>query len=427
MNPALTNYDFLAPGKILFGWGRRTELPAETKQLARRALIVSGSRTLERTGVLGQMLDQLTHAGIEARLVTTITREPLVSDVDDFVARLAQLNAGAGDCVIAIGGGSAIDLAKAGAALATNRQSSTVKDYLEGVGSGLKISQPPLPLIVLPTTAGTGTEATKNAVISSLDPPFKKSLRSELMMPRVVIVDPELTVSLPATTTAYTGMDAITQLIESAISRRAKPIPQALCLQGLELAIPALIEAVENGSSQWARTAMSQAALLSGMALANSGLGMAHGVAAALGVTAHVPHGLACAVMLPVTMRTNLSAAEAPLSMIGATLFSAIQNADSRCPLRDRLPTSLAPSNAASVAERLSYVGESLRDSSQFAIECIDSICERLQIPRTLAALGVTAEQLPALVKGARGNSMDGNPRDLSDAELLGILTSLMS
>ena len=232
MNPSLTNYDFLAPRKIIFGWGRRIELAAETKQLARRALIVSGSRTLERSGMLGQMLDQLTQAGIEAQLVTTITREPLVADVDDFVARLRQLNAGAGDCLIAIGGGSAIDLAKAGAALATNRQSSTVKDYLECVGSGLKISLPPLPLIALPTTAGTGTEATKNAVISSLDPPFKKSLRSELMLPSVVIVDPELTVSLPATTTAYTGMDAITQLLESAISRRSKPIPHAMCMQG---------------------------------------------------------------------------------------------------------------------------------------------------------------------------------------------------
>ncbi len=422
MHPALTTYDFLAPGKILFGWGRRTELASEAKQLARRALIVSGSRTLERSGVLGQMIDQLTQAGIDVRLVTTITREPLVADVDDFVAQLAKLNAGAGDCVIAIGGGSAIDLAKAGAALATNRHSATVKDFLEGVGSGLKISQMPLPLIALPTTAGTGTEATKNAVISSLDPPFKKSLRSELMLPRVVIVDPELTVSLPATTTAYTGMDAITQLLESAISRRAKPIPHALCIQGLGLAIPAIIEAVENGSSQWARTAMSHAALLSGLALANSGLGMAHGVAAALGVTAQVPHGLACAVMLPATLRTNRSAAEAQLAAIGATLFSAIQEADCSCLLRELLPRhAQAPSDAASVAERLSYVGE-----SQFTIECIDAICERLRIPRTLAELGVTAEQLPALVKGARGNSMDGNPRDISDAELLGILTSLM-
>ena len=188
---------------------------------------------------------------------------------------------------------------------------------------------------------------------------------------------------------------------------------------------------------------MSHAALLSGLALANSGLGMAHGVAAALGVTAQVPHGLACAVMLPATLRTNFSAAEGQLAEIGTSLFSAIQNADSSCPLRGLLSMSQAPSDAAlSVAElvrvplfaglrksddfRYGESAQALRDSAQFTIECIEAICERLRIPRSLAELGVSANQLPSLVKGSRGNSMDGNPRELGDAELLGILTSLM-
>src|SRR5262249_50269566 len=148
-------------------------------------------------------------------------------------------------------------------------------------------------------------EATKNAVISSIEPPFKKSLRSDLMVPRVVLVDPELSVSVPPAVTAQTGIDAITQLIESYISRRATPIPRAMAVQGLQLALPAIGEAFENGNSRPSREAMSHAALLSGMALANSGLGMAHGVAAALGVHCNVPHGLACAVMLPVALRVN--------------------------------------------------------------------------------------------------------------------------
>ncbi len=208
-----------------------------------------------------------------------------------------------GDFMLAIGGGAAIDLAKAAGAMAANDQSPTVKDYLENVGRDLKIVNPPLPVLAMPTTAGTGAEATKNAVISSYDPPFKKSLRDDRLMPRIALVDPELTVSVPANVTAASGMDAITQLFESYISRKARPIPQALAVQGLKIAIPAIVEAVEKPDSRTAREAMAHAALLSGMALANSGLGMAHGVAPALGIHCRVPHGVACALMLPVALR----------------------------------------------------------------------------------------------------------------------------
>src|SRR6185312_12563156 len=154
------------------------------------------------------------------------------------------------------------------------------------------------------TTGGTGSEATKNAVISNYEPSYKKSLRSNLMIPAVVLVDPELSVSVSAATTTWTGMDAITQLIESYVCRFARPIPQALCVDGLRRAWTALPRVVRDGHDREAREAMSQAALLSGLALANSGLGLAHGVAAALGSVARVTHGLACAVMLPVAMRT---------------------------------------------------------------------------------------------------------------------------
>ncbi len=176
-------------------------------------------------------------AGIEPVTLASISHEPTVADVDGATNRLRELDAGEGDFLLAVGGGSAIDLAKAAGAMATNRESETVKDFLEGVGRGLKINREPLPLAALPTTGGTGAEATKNAVISSHEPAFKKSLRSERMVPKLVLVDPELSVDVPPTTTAWTGMDAITQLIESYISRFARPIPQALAIDGLRLRI----------------------------------------------------------------------------------------------------------------------------------------------------------------------------------------------
>jgi alcohol dehydrogenase class IV len=308
--------------------------------------------------------------------------------------------------VIGLGGGSAIDLAKAAAAMATNRESKTVADYLEGVGRGLKIANPPLPVLAVPTTAGTGSEATKNAVISSNSPehyhlakeedssaPFKKSLRSELMVPRIVLVDPELSSSVPPAITAHSGMDAITQLIESYISRRAKPIPRALCVQGLQLAIPALAEAVRDGNCRWAREAMSQAALLSGMALANSGLGLAHGVAAALGAECRVAHGLACAVMLPAALEVNRVVSQADLAALARAVFHE--------PFVD-------DGNAADAF-----------------IERIKFLAGEIKIPTRLRDLGVRREQIPALVLGSHGNSLSGNRRDIGDQELADRLAKL--
>ena len=166
----------------------------------------------------------------------TLVHEPEVADVDRVTGRLREIGLRAGDFVLAVGGGAAIDLGKAIAAMATEDQSPTVKDYLEGVGRDLKLLRDPLPVFAMPTTSGTGAEATRNAVISSYDPPFKKSLRSEKILPRIAWIDPQLTVSVPPAVTAASGMDAITQLLESFISRKAQPIPQALCVEGLRRA-----------------------------------------------------------------------------------------------------------------------------------------------------------------------------------------------
>jgi alcohol dehydrogenase class IV len=430
------DYTFFSPAQVVFGWGRRTELPRLAMAWGRRVFFISGSRTLERAGIIDSLAHSLTSAGLTVIRFTAPAHEPEVADVDALTQELLTHQPTAADVIIAVGGGSTIDLTKAVAAMATNlkpgfssgkprfiprsphspsadvrhsesavyeggespayqslSRALSVINFLEGVGKGLKIERPPLPMIAVPTTAGTGTEATKNAVISSYDPPFKKSLRSDLMVPRCVLIDPELTVSLPPTITAYTGMDAITQLIESYVSRRAAPIPRALCEHGLELALLAIRQAVSDGGDRSAREAMSHAAFLSGLALANSGLGLAHGIAAALGVHCRVPHGLACAVMLPQALRANRSVSEADLARLS----------------RHVLPNPGLSDSAA--AETL--------------INEIESMCRDVKIPNRLRELGVEREQIPQLVIGSHGNSLSGNPREISDAELRDILEAM--
>ena len=259
----------------------------------------------------------------------------------------------------------------------------------------MKLVHAPLPLLAMPTTSGTGSEATKNAVISCYQPAFKKSLRDDRLVPKAVLVDPELSASVPANVTAWTGMDAITQLIESYITRKSNAMTQGLCLAGLKLAAPAIVSAVRDGACQPAREAMAHAALLSGMALANSGLGLAHGVAAALGVTCRVPHGLACAVMLPAAMRVNRPVREAEFIVLAEVLAG----------------------HAVAIGPR---------PSSDDAVRRVEALCAAVGIPQRLGEIGVRREHLPELVRGSRGNSMSGNPRELSDEELQQLLEEML-
>jgi alcohol dehydrogenase class IV len=388
------NYDLLFPRRVLFGWGRRVESGEASRQLGRRAFCIGGSRTLEANGTIAALLGHLEAHGCEVVRIASASREPEVEDVDAAVASVRESGAGEADFVLAVGGGSAIDLAKAVAALATNRHGDSVRDFLEGVGRGLKLDQPPLPILAMPTTAGTGSEATKNAVISSFDPPFKKSLRSDLLVPHTVIIDPELTLTNPPGVTAHSGMDAITQLIESFISCRSQPVTRALCVEGLRRALPHIEEAVANGQSRKAREAMAQAAFLSGVALANSGLGMAHGVAAALGVHCRVPHGLACAVMLPVALRVNRDAALSDLAELATGV--------------------------------LEQPGDDEATAADMFIERINAMIDNVGIPKRLSETGVRREQVPTLVRSSRGNSMNGNPREISDTELATILEAVL-
>jgi alcohol dehydrogenase class IV len=388
------NYTFLSPQRIVFGSGRRREVGSLAASLGTRALVVCGSRALIERGSIDEVQASLKDVGVESTLIATVRQEPEVADVDAAAASVRALPIRDGDFVVGIGGGSAIDLAKAVAALATNTHGNSVVDFLEGVGRGLTIDRPPLAMLAMPTTAGTGSEATKNAVISSYEPKFKKSLRSDAMVPRVVLVDPELAVHCPRDVTVSCGMDAITQLIESYISRRAQSIPRAIALASLPAAIDALPKLLDDPGLLAAREAMAHAALMSGMALANSGLGMAHGVAAALGVHARVPHGLACAVMLPAALRANRDVCEREY----AALERAIEPA-----------TGVHDARAAD-----SFVSR------------IEALCDRVGVPKRLSAIGVMPVQIAELVAASRGNSMDGNPRAIGDSELREILEAMI-
>ena len=210
--------------------------------------------------------------------------------------------------VIGLGGGSVMDTGKAIAALVTNP--GDMFDYLEVIGKGQPLVHAPLPYLAIPTTAGTGAEVTRNAVLESPEQNVKVSLRSPLMLPRLALVDPELTYNLPPEITASSGLDALTQLIEPFVSVKANPMTDAICREGMQHAARSLRRAYENGADEEAREGMSLASLFGGLALANAALGAAHGFAGPLGGMLHAPHGVLCARFLPLVMEANLKALE---------------------------------------------------------------------------------------------------------------------
>ena len=332
--------------------------------------------------------------GVEPVPLATLLHEPEVADVDRVAADIRDHRPGEGDFLLAVGGGAAIDLAKATAAMATNADSPTVKDYLEGVGRGLRLSQAPLSVLAMPSTAGTGAEATKNAVISSYDPPFKKSLRDDRLVPRIALVDPQLAVTVPPAVTAASGMDAITQLIESYVSRKSQPIPRALAVQGLRMAMPAICEAVENGASQPAREAMAhcRAAVRHGAGQFGAGDGPWRGGGLGHALPRAARRGLR--LMLPAAIRANREVAQADFARLAHLLVSR------------------------SFPDPAEATDALLRE--------IERLCDRVGVPRRLGPLGVTREQIPLLVEGFPRHEHERNPREISDAELTAILEGLL-
>ncbi len=393
----LQPYELTMPPLVVFGPGRVAEVGRMAATLGQRVWLVTGGASFASCGAREPLLAGLAEAKLPHEVVARSAGEPTV---DQLAAALAALpDDRSGVVVVAVGGGATIDLAKALAALATNvdpcdliAAETAVLDRLEGVGRSLPILQPPLPVVAVPTTAGTGAEATRNAVISCPRRRFKKSLRSPLMVPRAAVLDPTLTRSCSRQTVAAAGLDCLTQLIESFISRRRWSLPQALVLEAFPRAFAALPRVLADPADDAARAALLHAAFISGVSLGNSGLGLAHGVAAALGVECGTPHGLACAVMLPVALRVNRQASAAELARLDATLGG----------------PPLPPPEAA----------------SRF-IDRVEQLCNQAGIPRSLAALGLARDRLDWLAEHSGGNSMRGNPVQLPTAELSHLLESI--
>ena len=331
-------------------------------------------------------MDALAGQGITLENIR-VSGEPTVEDA----STAAERGRAAGcDFVIGCGGGSVIDLAKASAALLTNPGSP--QDYLEVIGRGQTLPARPAPCLAIPTTAGTGSEVTRNAVLASPEHGVKVSMRHPAMLPAIAIVDPELCLAMPPGLTASTGLDALTQLLEAFISIKANPMTDSFCRQGLPLAVRSLARAFRDGSDLQAREDMSLASLLGGLALANSGLGAVHGFAGPIGGAFPMAHGTICAAILPKAMKANLAA------------------------LRSRLPGSPA---LAKLEEFTQMAGCGSADEG---VAWLENLCRELQVP-PLSGGGVQPDDFPGLVdKAKQASSMKGNPVVLSDEELMGIL-----
>jgi len=288
-------WEFATAGRILFGAGVRRQLADAVRANGRRPLLVTGRGAIER--------GQIPEVGEAARVI--VEGEPSLASVRASVLTFRSANC---DVVVGIGGGSVLDTAKAIAALAAN--SGDPLDYLEVIGRGRPLEAPPAPCIAVPTTAGSGSEVTRNAVIGSAEHGAKASLRHPAMLPRLALIDPELTVTLPRVVTVTTGLDALTQLIEPYVSVRASPLTDALCLEGIgriARALPIAASTAGSGDLE-ARTDMCVGSLFGGLALANAGLGVVHGFAAPLGAMFAAPHAAICAALLPHGMAANLRA-----------------------------------------------------------------------------------------------------------------------
>ncbi len=294
-------FSFCPMPRLIVGPGATDRLKDLVAPFGKTALLVTGSAALARAGQLRRIVTNLADGGMQVHHCR-IAGEPSPAMIDAAIDRWRNTTI---DLVLAVGGGSVLDAGKAIAAML--KENGSVVDYLEGIGiqapSGLS-----LPVIAVPTTSGTGSEATKNAVVSQVgDQGFKKSLRHTNYIPRLAILDPRLCVSAPAPLTAACGMDALTQLIESYVSTHASPLTDALAMDGLRHLIPALPEACGKGADDiGCRSAVAYGAFLSGVALANAGLGVVHGVAGPMGGTIAIPHGVACANLLPFAVKTTI-------------------------------------------------------------------------------------------------------------------------
>lgn len=381
----MPEFELTQPARTIFGTGTLRRLGGEAKALGAQALLVCGANPMR----VHKARESLAAAGVSCTAYN-VSREPTLDCVEEGVKTAKETGC---TLVVGVGGGSVLDAGKAIAAMAANPGSLT--DHLEVVGKGNPLSRPPLPYIAVPTTAGTGTEATRNAVLTSPSHRVKVSLRHPLMVPRIALLDPELTLTMPPDITAATGMDALCQLIEPFTCRTPNPFVDALCREGMGLAARALPRVFANGEDVEARSDMMLAAHFSGLALANAKLGAVHGFAAPLGGMTGAAHGALCAALLPAVVTVNIEA------------------------IRRREPAHPA-------LKRFQEAARILTGDASAAAEEVATFTDRLRremgIPR-LRDLGVQSGEFGVVCEAAaKASSMKGNPVELTTEELKRIL-----
>jgi alcohol dehydrogenase class IV len=391
----ITDFSLSRLPRIEFGSGTIAKLPILAREYGTHALLVTGAGSLKISPFWPTVTDGLKAQGVRW-LHLSIPGEPSPQMVDEAVR---ALHAESIDVVIGIGGGSALDAAKAIAGLL--RPGNSVMDHLEGVGPELPYAGPATPFIAVPTTAGTGSEATKNAVLSVQGPDgFKKSFRDEKLVAEVALVDPDLLATCPPGVIAANGMDALTQLLESYVSSRATPLTDSLAWGGMKAARDGLLALYADAGDATARARMAYAALVSGITLAQAGLGSVHGLAAPLGAFFPIPHGIACGTLVATATRINIEA------------------------LCTRAPDHPALEKYAQVGRLLSKQGATDRDASHAALaDTLAAWTHELGLPG-LAHYGVAPADIPRIVANSRGSSMKTNPIRLNDAEVAAILSA---
>jgi len=378
-------FEFATAARIIFGKGTVRDVGPLASEMGDRAFVVTGSTTARAEALLEGLNEY------KIKCVTfSISGEPTAAMAKAAVkqAREAESN-----LVISIGGGSALDTGKVVAAMLTN--SGQLEDYLEVVGDNKPLTRCPVPNIAIPTTAGTGAEVTRNAVLGLPEYGVKVSMRSNLMLPRLAVVDPVLTYSMPPAVTASTGLDALTQLIEAYVSNKSNALTDGICLEGLKRAGRSLQQAYEEGGNKAAREDMSIASLFGGLALANAKLGAVHGLCGPLGGMISAGHGVICGVLLPHVMRANVQALQK-------------RAGDSEILARyDDVARILTRAATARAADGLNWVQE---------------ICRALKLP-SLGEFGLKEKDFHTIIaKCRKSSSMKGNPIVLTDDELMEIL-----
>jgi alcohol dehydrogenase class IV len=379
------NFEFATATKIVFGAGKLDHIGSLAAPMGWRALVTIGV-DLDRAQPLLKLL-------ADSGIVTTIFMVKGEPEIETIAEGIEFGRREKCDMVVGFGGGSAIDAGKAISALITNQ--GDIINYLEVIGQGQSLVEPPVPFIAIPTTAGTGAEVTRNAVLKSTRHKVKVSLRSPMLLPKLALVDPELTHSMPPDVTASTGLDALTQVIEPFVSNKANPLTDTICREGMNRAARSLRRVYEQADDVLARQDMSLASLCGGLALANAGLGAVHGFAGTIGGMFDAPHGVICARLLPYVIEVNITA------------------------LKEREGEHPALRRYAETARILTANPE-----AQVAelIEWIHELCKDLNVS-PLSSFGISKEDFPVLIeKSAQASSMKPNPVELTEQEMYAIL-----